>query len=94
MPIINIQLFLYLPYVHSLKEKRRILKPLLIRLHKEFNVSVSEFCLQDIWQSSEIRIVSVNKDLNILQKRDQKIKEFIKNNFPDLIITKEIVEYY
>ena len=37
-----LRIHLHLPGCNSLKEKRSIIKPLISRLHKEFNVSVAE----------------------------------------------------
>ena len=45
----QLTIHLHLPACSSLKEKRGRLKPLLARLHKEFNVSVAEMDLQDKW---------------------------------------------
>jgi len=50
---------LHLAGCASLKEKRRRLKPLLARLHKEFNVAAAEVDLHDVWQSAEIAVVMV-----------------------------------
>ncbi|HEX7542302.1 MAG TPA: DUF503 domain-containing protein, partial [Anaerolineales bacterium] len=55
-------LHLHLPGCASLKEKRGRLKPLLTRLHREFNVSVAEMDLQDKWQESVIACGMVNSD--------------------------------
>ena len=38
---------IHIPGCASLKEKRRRLKPLITRLHREFNISVAEIDLQD-----------------------------------------------
>jgi uncharacterized protein len=50
---------LHLPACDSLKAKRSRLKPLLARLHREFNVAAAETGLHDVWQSAEIAVVAV-----------------------------------
>ncbi len=45
---------LHLPGIRSLKQKRSCLRSLKARLHKEFNVSVAEVDLHDVWQSSTL----------------------------------------
>ncbi len=50
---------LYLPGVTSLKEKRRLLKPLLNQLRRTFEVAATEVDHQDTWQSAAIAIVTV-----------------------------------
>jgi len=37
-----------LPDCHSLKEKRGQIKPVIARLHREFNISVAEVADQDL----------------------------------------------
>ena len=44
---------------HSLKEKRSALKPLLARLHKEFNVAAAEVDDHDDWRSAAIGVAAV-----------------------------------
>jgi len=50
---------LHLPGNGSLKDKRRILKPLLARLRREFNLAAAEVARNDAWQSAEIAFVTV-----------------------------------
>ncbi len=47
---------------HSLKDKRAVLKSLLARLHKEFNVSAAEVDHQDSWQTAAIALACVAND--------------------------------
>jgi len=53
---------LYLPGNGSLKGKRSILKPLLARLRREFNLAAAEVARNDAWQSAEIAFVTVAND--------------------------------
>jgi uncharacterized protein YlxP (DUF503 family) len=55
---------LHIPGNGSLKGKRRVIKSLIARLRKEFNVSVAEVGAQDMWQSALIGIVCVSSDQN------------------------------
>jgi uncharacterized protein YlxP (DUF503 family) len=50
---------LHIPGNGSLKGKRQIIKSLVVRLRREFNVSVAEVGAQDIWQSAIIGVVCV-----------------------------------
>jgi hypothetical protein len=52
--IATLTIHLHLPGCASLKEKRGRIKPLIARLHREFNVSVAEMGLQDKWQEAVI----------------------------------------
>ncbi|HLF28113.1 MAG TPA: DUF503 domain-containing protein [Anaerolineae bacterium] len=44
---------------HSLKGKRSALKPLLARLHREFNVAAAEVGQQDNWEFAQIGIATI-----------------------------------
>ena len=49
---------LYAPWVHSLKEKRMVVKSLMSKIRNKFQISVAEVQDQDIHQSIVIGIVS------------------------------------
>jgi uncharacterized protein YlxP (DUF503 family) len=53
---------LRIPGNGSLKGKRRIIKSLMARLRREFNVSVAEVGAQDVWQLAIIGVVCVSND--------------------------------
>ncbi|MEE8368024.1 MAG: DUF503 domain-containing protein, partial [Thermoanaerobaculia bacterium] len=55
---------LHLPSVVSLKEKRRIVKPLVERLHQRFRVSIMESDFHDLHQRTEIAIAAVHQSEN------------------------------
>ena len=74
------QLLLHLAGCRSLKEKRSLIKPLLARLHREFNVTAAEVAHQDVWQSAEIAIVVVGNDAGRLRAELQNIVQWIEHN--------------
>jgi hypothetical protein len=57
-----VTLDLYLPACTSLKEKRFVLSSIKTRLHRRYNVAVSEVDFQDKWQRSRIALVTVSTD--------------------------------
>lgn len=77
---------LYLPGNGSLKGKRSILKPLLSRLHKEFNLAVAEVNYQDVWQSAQIALVSVSTDTGHVQRLLEGAVRWIEKHRPDLSV--------
>ncbi len=79
-----LQLHLFLPGCRSLKEKRGRIKPLIVRLQREFNLSVAEIDLQDNWKEALVACVLVSSDLNILQASLQKVITFTEHFFKDL----------
>ena len=53
---------LHLPYSHSLKEKRAVLKSLKDRLAERHRVSVVDAGSQDLWQSAALGVCYVGRD--------------------------------
>jgi uncharacterized protein len=51
---------LHLPEVHSLKEKRSVVRPILDGCRNRFGVAVAEVDHQDRWQRASIGVVSVS----------------------------------
>jgi uncharacterized protein YlxP (DUF503 family) len=76
----------------SLKEKRRRLKPLLNRLHKEFNISVSEVGYQDVWQDTLIACALISSDHNHTQRSLQKISDWVDRNWLDARLVSDQLE--
>ncbi len=76
-------LHVHFPGCSSLKEKRRRLKPLLNRLHKEFNISVAEVGYQDVWQDTLIACALISSDHNHTQRALQKVSDWVDRNWLD-----------
>jgi uncharacterized protein YlxP (DUF503 family) len=76
-------LHLHLPACTSLKEKRGRLKPLLARLHRQFNVSAAEMGLQDKWKESVITCGMVSNDAAHLQSALETVRKWVEANWPD-----------
>lgn len=85
-------LHIHLPGCSSLKEKRRRLKPLLVRLHREFNISVAEVDHQDVWQDAAIACAFVSNDHGHTQRSLQQVMRWIENNWPDVYLVEEQLE--
>jgi uncharacterized protein YlxP (DUF503 family) len=79
----TLTIHLHIPGCSSLKEKRGRIKPLLNRLHREFNVSVAEMDLQDTWQEAVIACALVNSDAAQIQRSLQTVLKWVKGNWPD-----------
>ena len=83
---------IYLPQCHSLKDKRRQIKPILARLHKEFNISVVEKDHQDFWQSSQLLIACAAGDGAQAERLLTQVIRFYESHWPDLPLTGEKIE--
>jgi uncharacterized protein YlxP (DUF503 family) len=79
----TLTIHLHLPACASLKEKRGRIKPLISRLHREFNVSVMEMDLQDKWTETIIVCAMVNSDRVVLQQSMQTVAKWVEANWTD-----------
>lgn len=82
MHIILIQYELRLPGVHSLKEKRSIIKKLLNVLRRDYNVSAAEVDHLDLWQTTVIAVVAVGGVRESLERIERQLDELIETH-PD-----------
>ncbi len=83
---------LHFPTCASLKEKRGQLKPLISRLHREFNLSVAEMDLQDKWQEAVIACAMVNSDSVTLRQSLQSVAKWVEANWTDGDVIEEKIE--
>lgn len=81
-----------LPGVHSLKEKRSVLKGLIARIHKEFNVSCGEVDLHDAWGSAALGVAVVSTSAVHAENVLQNVVQWIERNRPDLAVIDHAVE--
>lgn len=80
MHIAILEVRLDLPGVRSLKEKRSVVKPLLLQVRNRFHVAVAEVEHQDLWQTAGLGFVAVGSDARVLQGVLQKIVDFIEES--------------
>ena len=92
MPAAILILHLHLPGCSSLKEKRGRIKPVLARLHREFNVAAAELDLQDVWQDTIIGCATISSDAVQNQRLLQQVVAFTEQNWPDLELIDHKIE--
>ncbi len=85
-------LHLHLAGCTSLKEKRRRLKPLLNRLHREFNISVAEVDYQDSWQEAVIACALISNDNGHTQRSLNEVINWINKTWPDVTLLDDQLE--
>lgn len=79
--------------VRSLKEKRRIVKSILSRLPRQFNVAVAEIDKHDIWQTAVIGLVTMGNDSAYLHGLLEKSVAWIERTRPDAPIDAYAIEF-
>lgn len=81
-----------IPGSKSLKEKRSRLKPLLARLHREFNISVAEIDHNDAWQSAVIACALISNSPGHTQRSLQQVIEWVEKYWPDVTVIDDQIE--
>jgi uncharacterized protein YlxP (DUF503 family) len=88
----TLTIHLHLPACASLKEKRGRIKPLIARLHREFNVSVAEMGLQDQWQEAVIVCAMVGNERGHVESALQTVAKWMERNWTDGDVIEQRVE--
>ena len=73
MPVGLLTLEIELPYAHSLKEKRAVLRKVRDRLRSRFNVAIAELDHQDAWQRATLGVVSLSNSQTLLESLFQQV---------------------
>ena len=84
MVVLTCVIRLHLPGSDSLKAKRGVLKSLLARLGREFNLAAAETGLHDVWQSAEIALVTVSTDAVYAEGLLARALQWIETHRPDV----------
>ena len=72
---------LHAPWVHSLKEKRMVVKSLITQLQNRFHVSVAELDEQDTHQIIVIGVAAIVPHNAIADSLMEKISQFVESAF-------------
>jgi uncharacterized protein len=73
----------------TLKQKRSRVRPILARLHREFNIAAAETDLQNLHREAEIQCAALSTNNREVQSLLQHIVDFFAENWPDI----EILQY-
>ncbi|OEF99938.1 hypothetical protein BHF71_07005 [Vulcanibacillus modesticaldus] len=87
------KIYLSANWVHSLKEKRMIVKSIIDKVKHRFNVSIAEVDKQDFHQSIVIGIACVSNDSKQANSIIQNVIDYIELN-TDAIVENIEVEIY
>ncbi|GIN70432.1 hypothetical protein J14TS2_09070 [Bacillus sp. J14TS2] len=67
---------------HSLKDKRAVLQRTLTRVRQKFNLSAAETGHQDVWQLSNISLVTVSNSHQAAERELERAIKFL-DTFPE-----------
>ena len=80
--------------VQSLKEKRSIVKSVVVRLQREFNLSVAEVDSHDVWGMAVIGLAAVGNDKAYLHRLLEKSVAWVETYRPDVPIAAYSIEFW
>jgi uncharacterized protein YlxP (DUF503 family) len=90
--IATLTIHLHIPGCSSLKEKRGYIKPLISRLHREFNISVAQMDLNDSWQEAVIVCAMVGNDHRFVESALENVERWVEANWSDGDVIEQKVE--
>lgn len=70
---------LHLPSSRSLKDKRRVVKSLVDRIHQKYRVSVAETDFHDLHQRAEISMAAVTQGESEMEKLMEDIRSLVES---------------
>ncbi len=85
---------LEIPASHSLKDKRHVVKSLIARVRRDFNVSIAEVDSQDAWQRAILGIVCVSTDEKYAHGLLEKVIDNIERARLDAVIGDYSIEMW
>jgi len=80
---------LRLPGNGSLKGKRRVVKSIVTRVGREFNVSIAEVDAQDAWQRAVLGVACVSASAAYAHGQLERVVQWIETHRPDV----ELLDY-
>jgi uncharacterized protein YlxP (DUF503 family) len=90
MRIGTLELELFLPEAHSLKDKRRVVKSIKDRVQGRFNVAIAEVDALDSWQRAVLGVATVGNDGRLLESVLSKVVNHVQAFRPGVILNYHI----
>jgi len=87
MPVGIVSCELHLPASRSLKDKRRVVKSLIERLHQRYRVSIAETGFHDLHQRAEITLALVTSGAAEMEKRMEDMRGVVESEV-ELFLTR------
>lgn len=89
MNVTSLKVTIKITSSYSLKDKRRVIKSLIQRIHNKYNVSISEVGDNDLLNQAVIGMSIVSNKYVLNQQTIQNIIDFIEDYYPVEIINIE-----
>lgn len=86
MHVASLEVELHLPQVHSLKDKRAVVKPIVEGCRRRFCVAAAEVGHQDTWQRATIGVATVSGSASQASDVLDAVERFVWS-FPEAEVT-------
>ena len=83
---------LHLEASRSLKDKRQVIRSLMERTRRKFNVAIAEIEEQDVWQTGVLGLAVVSNEAGHAERQIERILEFIEETRLDAEIVDRQIE--
>lgn len=83
---------LYIPHIHSLKEKRKVLLGIKNRIKNRFNIAIAEIGEQDKWQKAVFGVATIANDQRFVNQVLDKVIRFI-SSYPEIEVVHHRIEF-
>lgn len=87
------RLTLFLPEVHSLKEKRMVLRRVKDRAQQKFNLAIAEVGENDIWQRAVLGVAVLGSGRRFVESALDEVVRFIRGEAEVTDVEREIQSY-
>jgi len=82
-----------IPGVKSLKEKRGIIKPIVHKIRRNFNVTIAEVEYHDNWNRAVFLCAITSNDRRYCQQQSMKLVDFFERNFLSVYLLSHHIEF-
>jgi|GEM_PF-6785854 len=76
----------------TLKEKRSLIKPFIVRSRQAYNFSIAETAMQDLPRQAEFTFVRACDDARVIQADFSSYLDWCEIHFPEMIILTQHLE--
>jgi uncharacterized protein len=73
-----LEIVLYLPESHSLKDKRQVVKSIKDKVRQRFNVAIAETDDLDLWQKARLGVCTLGNDRRQVNGRLDQVTNFVE----------------
>lgn len=94
MAVGSLTMLIALPGCKSLKDKRSRVRPILARLHRQFNVGAAETASQDSLRQAVLTAVGVSNERAQVERELQSVLAFVADTWPDTPVLDYRIEFF